>query len=365
MKKGLLTTVFILVCILASAQKIEVVEIQELTTDLEARIRPRTDLNGDPCALLKIAMPTIDGIEFTGNVVGTIIYRMGVYYVYVAAGTKRLTYQHEHYYPGVIDFEKAGIKISPNTTYSIILEEIKADGYNSGVEEQPLKEDVSSDYSSETSSESVQTPIITAAKPEVPKFNSCWYLQLRGGVGETIGETNWTDLLSPAADLSIGYQFSPVFGLRENVMIGQGRGAITTVTTSVYKFNFAQFALDATFDICNIFNVNARRVLNPYVYVGVGGNARFNNVEAIALSQNFDGFEYLWDGTKISLAGRAGVGFDIRLSDAIKLNLEGGANALSDHFNSKKTYGSIKHDHLFSGLVGVKITFDKKPAQRQ
>ena len=50
------------------------------------------------------------------------------------------------------------------------------------------------------------------------EFNPHWYLQLRGGVAETIGETNFVDLLSPAADLSLGYQFTPVFGLRGNAM---------------------------------------------------------------------------------------------------------------------------------------------------
>ena len=194
-------------------------------------------------------------------------------------------------------------------------------------------------------------------------FNPGWYLQLRGGVGETVGETSWTKLLSPAADLSVGYQFSPVFGLRGDVLAWQGKGAISTTETSVYKYDFAQLALDATFDICNIFNVNASRLLSPYVYVGVGGNARFNNDEAIALSQNFDGFKYLWDGTKFSVAGRAGVGFDIRLSDAVKLNLEGGLNVLSDHFNSKKAETTkLPMDYQYTALVGVKIALGKKAA---
>ncbi len=194
-------------------------------------------------------------------------------------------------------------------------------------------------------------------------FNPGWYLQLRGGVGETIGETKWTDLLSPAADLSVGYQFSPVFGLRGDVLAWQGKGAISTGVTNVYKYNFAQLALDATFDICNIFNVNAARVLSPYVYVGIGGNARFNNDEAISLSNGFSGFEYLWDGTKISAAGRAGVGFDIRLSDAVKLNLEGGVNALSDHFNSKRNDRAKgpDMDYQYTALVGIKIALGKKP----
>jgi outer membrane protein OmpA-like peptidoglycan-associated protein len=191
------------------------------------------------------------------------------------------------------------------------------------------------------------------------EFNPHWYLQLRGGLAETIGETNFKDLLSPAADLSLGYQFTPAFGLRGNVMGWQAKGAISGVNgkTEVYKFNLAQAALDATFDICNIFNTNLDRVLSPYAYLGVGANARFKNDEAIALSSKVNAFEYLWDGTKFSPAGRAGLGFDIRLSDAIKLNLEAGVNALSDHFNSKQNERAKgpDFDYQYTGLVGLKI----------
>ena len=192
------------------------------------------------------------------------------------------------------------------------------------------------------------------------EFNPHWYLQLRGGAAETIGETNFKDLLSPAADLSLGYQFSPVFGLRGNVLGWQAKGAMSGINaaTEVYKFNFAQAALDATFDICNIFNTNLDRFLSPYAYLGIGANARFKNDEAIALSAKTSGFEYLWEGTKFSPAGRAGLGFDIRLSDAIKLNLEAGVNALSDHFNSKRNDRAGKLpdlDYQYTGLVGLKI----------
>lgn len=198
-------------------------------------------------------------------------------------------------------------------------------------------------------------------------FNPGWYLQLRGGVGETIGETAWTDLLSPAADLSLGYQFTPVFGLRGDVLAWQGKGAQSGInaSTELYKFNFAQVALDATFDICNIFNTNATRALSPYIYAGIGGNLAFGNDEAQAIAAKGAQFEYLWDGKQFGPAGRAGAGIDIRLSDAVKLNIEGGVNALSDKFNSKKNdrAGSLDFDYHYTGLIGLKIALGgKKPA---
>ena len=192
------------------------------------------------------------------------------------------------------------------------------------------------------------------------EFNPHWYLQLRGGAAETIGETNFMDLLSPAADLSLGYQFTPVFGLRGNAMGWQAKGAMSGLETQtlLYKFNFAQAALDATFDIANMFNTNLDRFLSPYAYLGVGANMRFNNDEAQAIKAKGGSFEYLWDGKQFSPAGRAGLGFDIRLSDAIKLNLEAGVNALTDHFNSKKNERAGKlpdFDYQYTGLIGLKI----------
>ena len=192
------------------------------------------------------------------------------------------------------------------------------------------------------------------------EFNPHWYLQLRGGAAETIGETKFQDLISPAADLALGYQISPVFGLRGDLMGWQAKGAQNGMSgkTELYKFNFAQAALDATFDICNLFNVNVDRFLSPYAYLGVGANLGFNNDEAQALAAKGASFQYLWDGKKFSPSGRAGLGFDFRLSDAIKLNLEAGVNCLSDHFNSKKNERAGKlpdMDYQYTALAGLKI----------
>ena len=191
------------------------------------------------------------------------------------------------------------------------------------------------------------------------EFNPHWYIQPRAGIGHTVGETAIKDLLSPAADLALGYQFSPVFGLRGDLMGWQAKGAQNGVNgaTALYKFNFAQAALDATFDICNLFNVNVDRFLSPYAYLGVGANLAFNNDEAQALAAKGASFQYLWDGKKFSPAGRGGLGFDFRLSDAIKLNLEGGINVLSDHFNSKKNdrANTLKQDFQYTALLGLKI----------
>lgn len=111
--------------ILSNAQEIDVCGIIELINDNTAVNNPRQDLNGDDCALLKIEAPGVEGLVFKGAVVGDIEHKSEVYYVYVPAGTKRLNFQHSKYLPGTIDFSSAGITISGNATYSVILEASK------------------------------------------------------------------------------------------------------------------------------------------------------------------------------------------------------------------------------------------------
>ena len=122
--RKLLTSITILVLMTISAvgQTIDVVSIEESTTDLQARTNPRRDLNGDLCALVKVELPSVDDVEFDGNIVGTVVYRNGVYNIYVPAGTKRLPYSHNDYYPGEIDFVSAGIKLIGGATYRVKLQ---------------------------------------------------------------------------------------------------------------------------------------------------------------------------------------------------------------------------------------------------
>lgn len=56
-------------------------------------------------------------------------------------------------------------------------------------------------------------------------FNRHWYLQVQAGAAYTLGETSFGDLVSPAAALSAGYRFSPVWGLRFGLSGWQARGA--------------------------------------------------------------------------------------------------------------------------------------------
>lgn len=64
---------------------------------------------------------------------------------------------------------------------------------------------------------------VQAQQQEETKFKAHWYVQPQAGISWTTGEASLGKLLSPAAQLSVGRQFSPLFGLRLGASGWQGR----------------------------------------------------------------------------------------------------------------------------------------------
>lgn len=199
-------------------------------------------------------------------------------------------------------------------------------------------------------------------------FQPHWFVQPQVGVGYHVGEAKFSKLLSPAAQLSVGRQFSPVFGLRLGASGWEARNW-QTHPVAEYKWNYVQANLDATLSLTNlIWGWNPDRKWNVYGLAGVGLNIAFKNDDANALKainesagipalQN-GGFEKLWDGTKLFPAGRIGGGVEYALSERVALGLEYNANVLPDKWNSKKGK-SDNMDWQQNLLVGVKIALGK------
>ncbi len=195
----------------------------------------------------------------------------------------------------------------------------------------------------------------TKEKDEV-KFKGHWFLQVQGGAAYTLGEGDFSKLISPAAALSVGYQFSPAWGLRAGLSGWESKGAWVS-PRSVYKFNYLQANLDAMLDLANLFGrFNPMRTVNPYVFAGVGLNGAFKNGEANELNNQGYDMGNIWSGHKIFFAGRLGLGVNFRLSNCVLLGVELNSNMLSDKYNSKKA-GNI--DWQFNALAGLTFRFGK------
>ena len=222
--------------------------------------------------------------------------------------------------------------------------------------------------------------------------NPYWYIQIQGGAQYTLGEVDFKDLISPNVQVSVGRQFSPIFGARLSVNAWQSRAGINfneiptwvqgtgTVTAgpvvpagqTKVKWMYVAPGIDITFNLSNaICGYNPNRIFNLSAFIGGGANIGWgmdkeSNWEnkALALQHKAvadNAFEYEWTGTKVRGYGRAGLAADFRVSEAVSLGLEVNANTLSDHYNGKK---ARNWDWYFNALAGVKINLGKTHTTR-
>ena len=214
-----------------------------------------------------------------------------------------------------------------------------------------------------------------SAQEQYPKtvydHNPYWYVQLQGGAQYTLGEIDFSDLISPNVQVALGRQFSPVFGARLAVNAWQSKAGIEgPVSTVKWKWMYVAPGIDLTFNLSNLFcGFNPNRIFNFSVFGGLGANIGWDN-KAVEIANVYStlypktgdqNLAYVWDGTKVRMFGRAGVAADFKVSEAVSLGLEVNANTLSDRYNSKK---AGNWDWYFNALAGVKINLGKTYSTR-
>ena len=199
---------------------------------------------------------------------------------------------------------------------------------------------------------------LSAAAQDAPKekFHPHWTLGLQGGVGYSHGaHKKFTDVITPAAGVHLGYQFSPVFNLRGHVSGWQGKnGWGYDHNPQYYKWNFVNAGLDGVFNLSNLFaGYNPNRCVSLNAFVGAGYIHGFDNKEAIAAKQlNPDELLLLWNSNTLNLpTGRFGANVDFRLSKRVSFNMEGLVSVTSDKFNSKDGKNVDWQTNLFGGFT--------------
>ncbi|MBO5708160.1 MAG: OmpA family protein [Bacteroidales bacterium] len=189
---------------------------------------------------------------------------------------------------------------------------------------------------------------------ETLEFRPHWSLNVQGGVAHTRGENHFSELLSPAAQLSATYRFHHAMGVRFGLGGWQGKGSVLTDGWQNYSYKFGQVNADYILDLAGVFGgFNHKRVVSPYLLAGVGAGYGFNNKQAAAYE---DVLEYYWDKKFFAPVGRAGVGVDFRLGECVSFGIEGNTNILTDKFNSKK---ADNVDWQFNVLAGLSFRFGK------
>lgn len=119
MRIHLFVFLFILSILDLHSQQLEVKEFKLDPTDLRARTRPRKDINGDPCALVKIQIPVLSNlIVESSTMIGDLDYTPGEYMLFLADGTQHITLKHPDYEPTEIDF---GFRVEGQSTYILKL----------------------------------------------------------------------------------------------------------------------------------------------------------------------------------------------------------------------------------------------------
>ena len=220
---------------------------------------------------------------------------------------------------------------------------------------------------------------VSASAQEADKtvnvFTPHWYAQAQIGAQYTLGEIGFGKLLSPNAQIGVGYNFNKVVGARLSFNAWQSKAGqkvtdptSNATTTYKWKWNYIAPMVDATFNLTNLFcEYNPNRLVEVGVFGGIGANIAWGNDDAAKAQAdilktpgaNLAGYdkssqplEYLWDGTKVRFAARVGANVDFRVSDRVKVGAELSATTLSDKYNSKKAGNP---DWYFNALVGVKV----------
>ena len=103
------------------AQQLTVSSMTAAPMDISASQYERKDVNGQPCALIKVQLAAV-GARFEGNVIGDTEFKTGEYWVYMSSGSQMLRIKHPNVLPLTITFQDYGIKsVQGKQTYELVL----------------------------------------------------------------------------------------------------------------------------------------------------------------------------------------------------------------------------------------------------
>ena len=199
------------------------------------------------------------------------------------------------------------------------------------------------------------------------EFKGYWYLNfLVGAQYSHDSDGSFGKLVTVNDQIGVGYQFTPVFGLRFQSNSWRSKGAWDdygeTGYNRSYHYTYIAPGFDFMFNLSNAFcGWNPKRLFNVEFFIGAGANIAWDNTEAKSLyylgTEASETIDELWGGTTWRGFGRAGLDFNFRVCDALTIMLEGNANITTNTYNSKHHNGNP--DWYFDLIAGIRVNLGK------
>ncbi len=203
----------------------------------------------------------------------------------------------------------------------------------------------------------------TSAQEEknIAPFKGYLYLQPNAGLSQYFGDLNkkdyWNQNPRIAGGAVLGYQLSPVFGVRGQFM-RTNLYSERADQTKILKSNLWDAASHLTININEVFSeYNSKRLLNFYLFTGAGVSGFKSTLELTSSGAIINHHaERVY-----SFFLPVGAGAAIRLSNALSINLEYGDRTI---FQPKKLDftegGDANNDHYSYASAGLQINFGVK-----
>jgi len=190
-----------------------------------------------------------------------------------------------------------------------------------------------------------------------PRFKSHFNFQLNGGVTQYFGDLNKDDLFNRKLNAGfggiLGYQISPVLGVRSQFLYGKLSGEhadkLQKMNTDLWDLG-----LNLTLNINELFSpYNPERIVNVYLFGGAGLTSFTTSIS----DYNTDVEIGKSDGRQNELFIPMGLGLAFRVTEKLDINLEYGDH-LTMKDNTLDLYeGGSKRDQYSFASLGLSLKF--------
>lgn len=219
------------------------------------------------------------------------------------------------------------------------------------------------------------TPETTNAQstPPIKKESSYWYLNVNGGSSLFFGDLKEKSFLPTSANgisewrlgggMQLGWQISPVLGLRVQGLYGQLSG-VKSSANEYFQANYIEFNLNATLSINNLISgYNPERKWDIYLLGGIGltnyNSTSYNLSNNSMIARLGYGYGKGIGGRTIEGIVVGGLGVSYQISNRISLQLET-ANRVMNSDAMDTWIGGHKYDIYNYTSAGISFRFGKK-----